>query len=354
MRRNVSAFINNIQFSETLDEFRSDYIDCGRLFSGSTLLDDVTDGRTGWTVPRWAVTGDVCLFFCAVSVLAKIRHLRSLMKQDSALMDRILMQGLDEAEEFYRTYGGKIYVVGRVSGKPWYEDDDSGLNHWKSRIYADVDDLVLLDRPVGIGDFRDFIRLSRQSAITPVFGDRFERLKALIAARNDMPDWFLGSKSTPFPVGAVDRNNWLAVGKIHRHAFFLEQQFRDFWVDYFLERLGDQKTFYAECAAYGSGRYVGSVDNCIWLGGKLLCVEVKLDVGTEAHLEDQLSKYLNADEIAAGSRRISGNKLEKRHVAVVDRNGVYLYDGAGLRMIAELDNIDDVDDIVTVRGRMLS
>ena len=57
-----------------------------------------------------------------------------------------------------------------------------------------------------------------QTAITPVFGDSFEKLKNLIILKNpDAPKYFREAETTPLP-----------------QRFFFEVQFRKFYVDDFL------------------------------------------------------------------------------------------------------------------------
>ena len=46
--------------------------------------------------------------------------------------------------------------------------------HWRSNIYAPIDDIFLLENLVDISEFSIELEVSRQSSITPVFGEKFD------------------------------------------------------------------------------------------------------------------------------------------------------------------------------------
>ena len=49
--------------------------------------------------------------------------------------------------------------------------------HWQARIYADIDIIAILEHPPDISGFNDFIKVSRQSGITPVVESEFAELR---------------------------------------------------------------------------------------------------------------------------------------------------------------------------------
>ena len=69
---NVQAFISNISFPRTIEELRVFVEDVGQ-FNVEEIL---TCSETEWTVPKWAVKGDIVLFFHAKTAIQRIRHLK--------------------------------------------------------------------------------------------------------------------------------------------------------------------------------------------------------------------------------------------------------------------------------------
>ena len=108
--------------------------------------------------------------------------------------------------------------------------------------------MFLLEKPIDISEFNSVITVSRQSSITPVFGDQYNFLKSLIFQKNSIiEDYFINSIAEPVPLARVNDNNWLEVLNRYRRSFFLEIQFRTYYVDRLLILLGDNKTIYREC-----------------------------------------------------------------------------------------------------------
>ena len=70
---------------------------------------------------------------------------------------------LNRARRLYSLYGGKIFAIGRISSRPELEDEFVPI-HWSGRIYAEVKDIYLLEKPIDISEFSIFfgIRDSRK------------------------------------------------------------------------------------------------------------------------------------------------------------------------------------------------
>lgn len=49
--------------------------------------------------------------------------------------------------------------------------------HWKSNIYAPIDDIFLLENPIDISEFNIEIDVSRQNSITSVLDEKFSFIK---------------------------------------------------------------------------------------------------------------------------------------------------------------------------------
>lgn len=51
------------------------------------------------------------------------------------------MNALIRAKKIHEIYGGKIFAIGKISGNPAYEKMDNENLHWRSNIYAPIDDI---------------------------------------------------------------------------------------------------------------------------------------------------------------------------------------------------------------------
>ena len=71
---NVQAFIDNISFPTTLVELE-DFID---EFNVEQIL---TVDETEWTAPKWAVEGDIVIFFHANTAIQRITNMETEMKK---------------------------------------------------------------------------------------------------------------------------------------------------------------------------------------------------------------------------------------------------------------------------------
>lgn len=351
---NVQAFLNNISFPRTLEEL--DYF--ADAFNVEEIL---TVTQTEWTAPKWAVPGDIVFFFHAKTAIQRITHLETELKKEKDTMTaeryQRLWDSLQRARSIYKRYGGKIFALGTISARPIYDvQEGDELFHWKSRFYAPIDQIFVLEQPVDIAEFSDFIFVSRQSAITPVVGSDFERLKEIIRAKNPVPEYFLESRAIPLPLQKINGENWLEVTREYRRRFSLEIQFRRFYVDYFLRVLGDQKKFFAECRCIREGKQTGFADNAIKLNGKWCFVEVKLNVQTEQHLQDQLKKYCEVECAALHEERtLMQSELWQRTVLVLDTIHCYCYDERTdqLTQIEMLDDIRTEEEVRNLRSRII-
>lgn len=352
LKVNVQAFLNNISFPKSLDELE--------LFANGFNVEEIlTVTETEWTAPKWAVEGDIVFFFHAKTAIQWIRKLETKLKRAKAFLSvekvQTLESALKRARLLYKSYGGKIFAIGQVSDRPVYDNQNID-RHWNSKFYAEINQICVLQRPIDIAEFSDFLMVSRQSAITPVVGDDFERLKALIEARNEIPHYLADSKAVPLPLAKINAENWLEVTKTYRRLFPLEIQFRRFYVDYFLRIFGEQKTFLSECECYRQEMRTGYADNAVKLGGKWCFVEVKLNVKTEAHLHDQLKKYCQVESVPLKDERtLPQEKIWQNTVLVIDTENIYLYylQVNQLTAIKSLDEVQIVEDIKRIREAVI-
>ena len=245
MERYVQAFICNFTFDSTIEDLIITVDD------NHFLVDDVLQySENEWTVPKWAKKDDVVMFMFAKTAIQKIVRIRAEYSRNKDMYTRDEQQkieyGINHGLELYKKYGGKIFAIGRVDGEPFYEKFIAENQHWKGRIYASILDVFTLEKPIDISEFNSFILVSRQSSITGIFGNDYDRLKQIIMSKNNCPKYLTNSKSTPLPLKEINDNNWLELSNLYRRQFFLEKQFRTFYVDYFLKQISDDKKIYME------------------------------------------------------------------------------------------------------------
>ncbi len=347
----VNAYINNISFPKTIEHLE-DFIYEHGCYNVEDVVNEVGEGYVIWTVPRSSVIGDVVLYFHAKSAIQWIRKLETITKTlDSATHDKnLLFEWLRRARALYSLYGGKIFAIGRISSRPEREDELEFQHHWSGRIYANVKDLYLLERPIDISEFNSFIFLSRQSSITLLPSKEFEELKSLIKVKNpSIPTWFLESKIGDNMLSKINQNNFIEITSSCCKRFPLEISFRSYYVDYFLKTLSGNNV-YRECQCYTLKTPLARVDNVFEFVGKKMLLEVKLNIALEKNLISQLNQYICAEYICL-SDKLNNNitDFEKEFMFVIDVYSVYRYDVKveKLTKIFDLDEIKSKTDIIT-------
>ena len=320
------------------------------------IQDTLYKGTTNWTVPRWARRGDIVLFMHAKTARSTLTALRTEMRSKllpESQMAKDFETAISDQLSFHDIFGGKIYAVGRVNGKPEIEKTNP-IPHVSSRVFCDIDDLFLLNTPIDISEFNGFIKISSLSAVTPLYGNVYERLKEIIIHKNQVPGYFRYSFSTPFPHSIVDQNNWMQLGLEYRNAFTLEIQFRHCYVNYLLKELGDQKTIYMECPCHKEGKPVTYVDNVIKFDKRLLPVEVKLNIKLESNLEGQCEQYCSLNRLELDKK--SGREANMKYVIgdkvlVIDTYAVYMYflQRKKVEFIYDLSDLKTRQDIEALR-----
>lgn len=350
---NVQAIINNISFPKTVKELEWFIKEHGCFNVEDILYDETIE----WTVPKWVLPDDIVFFFHAKTAIQTIRKLESELRKNKELYDyEVLMNGLKHAKKLYNQYGGKIFAIGRVTGAPFYDGEFRQEElHWKGRIYAEIGEIQVLENPIDINMFSDFIMLSRQSAITAVLGENFDMLKKLISKTNVAPQYLIESRANPIPLNTINNKNWLEVTQRYRSSFFLEVQFRKFYVDYLLQAIADKKKIFSECACFKKNKLVGYADNCIWFNGKLSFVEVKLNFDTERNFTVQLMKYCNVESTILEKGKRYFENIEQTFIIIIDTRRIGIFDALtnNISFISNLDSIKTADDLLDLRYAML-
>ncbi len=351
----VNAHINNISFPKTIDQLEYFIYEHG-CYNVEDVVNEAADGYTIWTVPRSSVVGDIVLYFHAKTAIQWIRKLETATRTlDSATHDkRLLYEWLQRARKLYSLYGGKIFAIGRVGSRPAREDEPVLQHHWSGRIYAEIKDLYLLERPIDISEFNSFIFVSRQSSITHLASKEFEELKAHIKAKNlDVPKWFLESKIGDNMLSKVNQNNFLDITSFYRKRFLLEGFFRSYYVDYFLKTLSGNGV-YKECQCYTPATPLARVDNVFVFAGKKILLEVKLNIALEKDLISQLNQYICAEYICLSDEQNDRvTDFERDFMLVMDVYSVYRYNVKVKKLIRvfDLDEIQCKTDIIVKMQR---
>lgn len=364
----VQSFITNIAFPTSLDELYN-YAHLFNIEQILTLIDEVdfsdpfdedtyTQRTNEWTAPKWAKTGDIVFFMHSKTAISKITRLKTelLQHRDEFRSNKFwtMMNAISRAKALYSAYGGKIFAVAKITGHPHYigSDDDFPV-HWTNRIYAETDSIFLLENPVDISEFNSKITISRTGAITAVFGDNFDYLKSLILHKNKVVEsYFKEAVAEPMPLHNINENNWLTVVNKHRRSFFLEEQFRSYYVNSFLSHFGDIKTFWRECRCIRANKNDTFVDNVIKFNGMYLPVEVKLSVSTEQDIIKQISSYCRLDELQLDKDKHIFDNMYSNNVLVIDTDKIYIYSDVikDFTYVIDLDDIKTTDDIIALRS----
>ena len=274
-----------------------------------------------------------------------IQHITRLIKELKCRKENytkkeynLLMEWLERGRKSHKKYGGKIFAIGKVLDSSFIDNDGSNeLLHWKGKIYAPIGNVFILDNPIDISEFNSFIMISRQSSITGVFGEQYNKLKNIISSKNKIPKYLKISNSQLIPIKNINCDNWFLLAEEYRRKFFLEIQFRTYYVDYLLKELGDIKTLYRECKVKKANNPYTYIDNLILFQGKYLPVEIKLNISTEKDLFKQLTQYINVTEIIIDNKKILNNQLYDK-VLVFDTNKIYIFNGIELNEIFNLDS----------------
>ena len=175
------AFITNFQSPVELDDLIDRYMTDG-LTNIDHLFYDAED-EMEWTVDKEAKVGDTVFFMCAKTSVNHMGHVRTQARETG---EQDIIDYAEKEYELYKKYAGHIVAVGRIGKEP-FQSDDSGyaFHYWRSPWYAEIHDLVMLDNPVHIGEFRDFITVSRTGAITRLDDEQADRLMNLIKTTNN-------------------------------------------------------------------------------------------------------------------------------------------------------------------------
>lgn len=326
------------------------------------ISEDYEDGLI-WTAPRWARKNDVVLFYCAKTGNVRISQLRKQLREDDYYNNKqhkLIETWIEKANSLFKTYGGRILAVGKLSSDPYYlsssEFDNPDVVHYNMNMWADIGNICVFENMIHITQVNSYISIVRQAAITPLFGEAYEQLKIEINKKNKIPTYYAESVSVAMPLYKIKADNWLEVNCEHGRKYRFESQFRTFYVDYFLKLLSDNGLVYRECPCLGAiSSHPSYADNVILLNGYYLPVEVKLNINIEKDIVGQVKKYCNLKKLFLNSNTYQLAPIDKTvrtKVLIFDLNNLYWYDDNIGEITEEisLDEVQDESDIKVIKA----
>lgn len=171
------SFITNFQAPQNLQELKN--IQERGNGSNLDLLLSEYKTETDWTVPSDATIGMIVFFMCAKSAI-DYRHLAGVRKQARESGDTSLISLAEEQYASYAKYAGKIMIVGRMHADPYKRSDDATYPGWGAKIR----NMILLDNPVDISEFKTIVKISNTNAITKLNESQYQHLIRLVERRN--------------------------------------------------------------------------------------------------------------------------------------------------------------------------
>ena len=134
--KKVQSYIANVSFPTSLEEMEE-------LVNGEYYMDMealLLFDNAKFTAPKWAAKGDIVFFYHAKSAITKIRHLKTLLKNERDKYKQVydeITEYLETAEMIYKKYGGTIFAVGTVcKDLEIVKDDPREHLHWKGNILS--------------------------------------------------------------------------------------------------------------------------------------------------------------------------------------------------------------------------
>lgn len=178
MNRFISNFQSPVEIEDLIDRYEN-----GEVTNLDLLLDYENNLPVEWTVYKESRVGDKIYFMCAKTSKDHMGHVCVQAKEES----QEIYEFAERERALYKKYAGKIIAVGILS-EDAFQSTDVGWEHpyWRSPWYAEIDEFQLLDYPIDISEFRDFITVSRTGAITLLSDEQSQKLDMIIENKNHM------------------------------------------------------------------------------------------------------------------------------------------------------------------------
>jgi hypothetical protein len=298
----------------------------------------------GWSAPRWFSEGDIFFFYHSKKALPRIGMFMSAifdigggdihtMVSPWQPMCICLAREWKLAQEL----GGHIFACARVAGPAKMDrsaDEARRPKHWRSRVYASIEDVWTFATPLPLSVFSKHVTLSTGGGLTPVHGTALVRLRDELAKRTEIPEYL--ARATPGREGfrGINRSNWRdRTCGTDAPRFIGEAQLRSYFADFLLAELKDVRTaLFQECRCTSSNGTGPIADYFVRIHGRWLPVEAKLSVAVERALTDQVRRYLGVTSfvpLRGKSAQVAHESLGSQFCLVVDSAGVYLMSEQG-------------------------
>ena len=269
---------------------------------------------------------------------------------------------VERGELMYKYYGGKIFAVGVVTKAAEYIEDDL----WKTKIYAGIDHITLLPRPIDISEFNSFIMVSRTGANTNLFGEEFDKLVQLIAQYNQLPDYILQARSIKIPLSQMDDSNWVEITAQYRGRFLSKGQYQTFFIKRLLGELVDRKKngakekIFDNCQAVKAGKVCAGTDHIFKFKDKYLIVMDRISILTDKEeIREQCIRLCDTDyyELSKDTdKHAAPVECYNKYILVIDIKALYLYNAVTLKLdkIYDLSDFRTLEDVEKIREQLAS
>lgn len=283
-----------------------------------TLLHFSAGTEAAWTAPRYMQTGDILLFYHAVSARNRI----ATMQRHLGPNDRDLADVLKRNAVFAKEYGGTIFACAEITGPAIYERPAGKASHFRGRSFAPFRKVVRFTPP--LEEFAAAVTIKRGVALTPVEGQHFDTLKDLLKQQQRLPPFFEAARPGGTDFGGTTAETWRHIACAEDKRFSDEAQVRAYLIDYLLDEIKDPATpRYEECPCFRGGERIGIADYFVQLGGQWMPVEAKLNIYAERDLPAQLRRYTGLDAFqSTGRKRHPGP--QHPYCLIIDQAGIYI------------------------------
>lgn len=186
MEKINNAYISNISFPKQLTEIRL------RLeSSGGFVLEDILkENELFLPVPAWSNVGDIVIFMYAKSARAKITKLMTFLYNNQTIEDASsLLDVLLKQLKVHEKYGGKIFAIGQVKTLPVLHKNFYNP-YFKNKRVSKIEIIDKLSSPVSLESLCPTFSISKQSTITKMQDETFEKIKKVIMLSNDVSNKF--------------------------------------------------------------------------------------------------------------------------------------------------------------------
>lgn len=180
----MRVFINYVSHPSSVEEFANKFKDCQELDMECLLNEDVVH----WTVARHAEPKDIVLF---IHTRSAGRHIANIEKEMQESKDYAFLENfLQRSKDIYEKYGGKICAIGEILDIPFHFDDFGYENHFKSRHFAAIGNICILENPIDTMEIANILDITKHYSSVPLKTETFDKIREVIQQTNKTPEYF--------------------------------------------------------------------------------------------------------------------------------------------------------------------